>query len=589
MSVVCLLLTQCRKPVFPNMGEERTISFTTNSGDSKGDLEHNGSSFIYKWNTTDKVYVYASVSGSFGASNSQFCGVLDFDTDKYSSSEPTKGYFKGNVKMPEGMTGASKLRFFHFGSGVNPTITGNDGNQTCTANVDFAAQNGLLTGDGSVSSKIIAMSRDVAYSEDGSYSGDDCKLVAQFAVGVFTLDKFAGNVTVKKETGVNYTGLSVDQYGVLTQTSGTSMVVDYRMGNSYIAFVPDPAASKTSATYTFETAARISKVTMDVLAGKFLSLGSTGASVELKPLIKGSLPGKFTVNSEGKQVQFSKGNLYCIKGATDADNQWYFENNQYDYRTIKCDNGTRVLNGVYDKGTEANNWGVFGQSTDGTGCNWGMYTGSSDITGNFVDWGNNAISNGGNTPDLWRTLTKDEWSYILFTRTSGTVGTTSNARYAKIRIYVRDDVQNNNHFNRGLLLFPDSFTWNATDMGTCPTNINIADSKFLGPDGTDGTTYTINQFEKMEEAGAIFLPAVGRRIGSSMNFYHPNQNLMVGYWSSTGKYYMISQYSSTNSDRRTALIESDYYRYGYSVRLVRDVESDGNGSASPFSSGEWGN
>jgi len=36
----------------------------------------------------------------------------------------------------------------------------------------------------------------------------------------------------------------------------------------------------------------------------------------------------------------------------------------------------------------------------------------NDQTGQ-ADWGYNAISNGGNTTDTWRTLTSDEWCVCL--------------------------------------------------------------------------------------------------------------------------------------------------------------------------------
>lgn len=52
------------------------------------------------------------------------------------------------------------------------------------------------------------------------------------------------------------------------------------------------------------------------------------------------------------------------------------------------------------------NYNVYGQN------NSNLY----DYTGK-ADWGYNAISNGGNVENFgWRTLTKDEWNYLLFER-----------------------------------------------------------------------------------------------------------------------------------------------------------------------------
>ena len=41
---------------------------------------------------------------------------------------------------------------------------------------------------------------------------------------------------------------------------------------------------------------------------------------------EGALPGKFTINAEGDQVQFSKGNLQ-VQAST---NTWYFAENQFE-------------------------------------------------------------------------------------------------------------------------------------------------------------------------------------------------------------------------------------------------------------------
>ena len=59
-----------------------------------------------------------------------------------------------------------------------------------------------------------------------------------------------------------------------------------------------------------------------------------------------------------------------------------------------------------------------------------------------ADWGYNAISNGGNEEGLWRTLTMDEWLYLLDMR-----NTTSGMRFAKANV---EGVN-------GLLLLPDDW------------------------------------------------------------------------------------------------------------------------------------
>lgn len=183
----------------------------------------------------------------------------------------------------------------------------------------------------------------------------------------------------------------------------------------------------------------------------------------------GAISGKFSV-SDGKQVYFSKGNLRY------ASSKWSFFDNQYDYYTSHS----------------ADAWDHFGWSTSAT--TYGMSTSSNndDYSGDFVDWG--ATMGAG-----WRTLTSDEWAYLLKTRSASTVNGTENGRYAKAKI---NDVG-------GVILFPDTYTH--PDGVAAPTGVNATDEY-----GWEGNSYTAADWTKMESAGCVFLPAAGCRYGSEM-------------------------------------------------------------------------
>ena len=183
----------------------------------------------------------------------------------------------------------------------------------------------------------------------------------------------------------------------------------------------------------------------------------------------GALSGKFSV-SDGKQVYFSKGNLRY------ASSKWSFFDNQYDYYTSHS----------------ADAWDHFGWSTSAT--TYGMSTSSNndDYSGDFVDWG--ATMGAG-----WRTLTSDEWAYLLKTRSASTVNGTENGRYAKAKV---NDVG-------GVILFPDTYTH--PDGVAAPTGVNATDEY-----GWEGNSYTAADWTKMESAGCVFLPAAGCRYGSEM-------------------------------------------------------------------------
>ena len=204
-----------------------------------------------------------------------------------------------------------------------------------------------------------------------------------------------------------------------------------------------------------------------------LKVKSVTATSDEKPaeasVPDGAISGKFSV-SDGKQVYFSKGNLRY------ASSKWSFFDNQYDYYTSHS----------------ADAWDKFGWSTSAT--TYGMSTSSSngDYSGDFVDWG--ATMGAG-----WRTLTSDEWAYLLKTRSASTVNGTENGRYAKAKV---NDVG-------GVILFPDTYTH--PDGVAAPTGVNATDEY-----GWEGNSYTAADWTKMESAGCVFLPAAGCRYGSEM-------------------------------------------------------------------------
>ena len=165
-----------------------------------------------------------------------------------------------------------------------------------------------------------------------------------------------------------------------------------------------------------------------------------------------------------------------------------------------------------------------------------------DQTGQ-ADWGYNAISNGGNTTNTWRTLTKDEWVYLFNTR-----ATTSGIRYAQAQV---------NNVN-GVILLPDDWS---TDYYTLnSTNASGA--------GFSTNVITATQWATLEQHGAVFLPAAGYRWCTSVDYV----GSLVYYWSA----------SSNGSDRAYAVYfcdgylsaSSNYFRlWGQSVRLVCPVEN----------------
>lgn len=304
-------------------------------------------------------------------------------------------------------------------------------------------------------------------------------------------------------------------------------------------------------TYSYTNSAGCASVdTLHLIIGGF---DANGASSAL-----------FSVSAT-KKVRFSKGNLqykttgtHTVTGGGSATGTWRFAEHQYDY--IGTDNSN--ISSSYTGWIDLFCWGTSGWNSGATAyqpyavslTSSNYYPGGSNtnnLTGTYAraDWGvYNAISNGGDLPGLWRTLTEDEWSYLIFTRSASTVGGTNNARYARAKV----------NGTSGVILFPDTFTMPA---GLTVTNVNTRTTSYTS------NTYTTSQWSQMETAGCIFLPAAGHRAVTEIS--------IVGtageYWSSThcdseGKAIMMN--ILTNELYTGACIIRSC---GRSVRLVQEA------------------
>ena len=247
------------------------------------------------------------------------------------------------------------------------------------------------------------------------------------------------------------------------------------------------------------------------------------------------LAGVFSVAAD-KQVKFSKGNLQCTINGTDT--AWAFAAHQYDML------GTANVNGS----VLANTIDLFGWSGSTATAKWGISTStsSSDYSDDFADWGQN-IGDG----KTWRTLTHDEWTYLH----SGRANASNLMGVARINL----DAEGTTYAN-GLILLPDAWT--------CPEGITFKSgfaSTYSEQAYADYQTFTLAQWEKLEAAGAVFLPASGYRDGSSINYVQ----YYGYYWSATP---IDSLYASCLRFYSNGAVWGTYYRYnGRAVRLVQDL------------------
>ena len=217
--------------------------------------------------------------------------------------------------------------------------------------------------------------------------------------------------------------------------------------------------------------------------------------------------------------------------------------------------------------------GVMAQVTDKAGDVWEA-TSLNSING---DWGSCRILNGGNYPGWWRTLSIDEWEYLMFER--------ENAE-SLIGLGVIGEFNGSpSHGVCGLILLPDN------------SHIRLKSS-------ANKTSFTDNQFtfeewSNLEDKGAVFLPAAstlpqqGGKDGAYVVDWDYDDDLGIDdsniwgcYWSSSG----VVPRKGYPSDMRYASIVEFNGKTGYKydpseqmapksdkefympIRLVQDVE-----------------
>ena len=247
-----------------------------------------------------------------------------------------------------------------------------------------------------------------------------------------------------------------------------------------------------------------------------------------------TLSGKFSTG-EYEYAEFATGNLQYNTGT----DKWRFAKQQY--QVVGEDNinvGDPNYKGWID---------MLGWSTNDPGNNFGVNPSMATAfyTGNFNDWG---IKIG----EGWLTLTHNQWYYLLNER--------ANASSLKQVAYVGTVF--------GIMLFPDNWIY--------PDGCEV--EKTLNHDDADGDVndfysynYTLAQWTKLEAAGAVFLPAAGRRFGGHGNTYNSNgedtgstiqvqhsTNGLACYWTSS---------KHTDGKRVSSLfnllsIGGDKYKYG---------------------------
>ena len=530
-----MVLTQCKKNESPvdsdNMGETVTIILKV-EGDSGSKVIVNPALGTVNFEGGDKIYV-----GSGG----KYVGVLTHDGDHH---------FVGNITNP---TEGQPLHFYFLGN-VTPNETlGVGTTETCSVIISDQTEHLPV----------------ISYAPSNENYSSSAYTYTAHLLNKCALVKF--NVTTPSTTPIYITGMknkvTVDfsQNTVTPSMDGDGDIV-LCAGNEesyerWVILLPQAALEEGE------------EGTVHSKYGDYLgirpaipAITNNGYHVEGIDLIvntknypEGATNGLFTINANGDQVYFSKGNLQYIESESPhywkfADNQWnYFgESNHYIYqggynRDLFCWGTSGYNHGAvcyYPTGQSRNYEDFYAYG------NWeyNLY----DQTGQ-ADWGYNAISNGGNQENSgWRTPTIQEWQYLFNSR-----NTVSGTRWTQGRVAGV----------AGTILLPDS--WNSVVYELNDANGGNYDSNSISSgDWTD----------ILEPNGAVFLPAAGEWYCTPSGY---------GYWEiiydvfgTHGFYWSSSAYDNERAyrmffasggiDFMSNAPAGDYRHRGFSVRLIQD-------------------
>lgn len=532
-----MVLTQCKKNESPvdsdNMGETVPIILKV-EGDSGSKVIVNPALGTVNFEGGDKIYV-----GSGG----KYVGVLTHDGDHH---------FVGNITNP---TEGQPLHFYFLGN-VTPNETlGAGTTETCSVAISDQTEHLPV----------------ISYAPSNENYSSSAYTYTAHLLNKCALVKF--NVTTPSTTPIYITGMKNKVTVDFSQNTVTpSMDGD---GDIILCAGNEESFERWAILLPQAALEEGEEGTVHSKYGDYLgtrpaipAITNNGYHVEGIDLIvntknypEGATNGLFTINSNGDQVYFSKGNLQYIESESPhywkfADNQWsYFgESNHYMYqggynRDLFCWGTSGYNHGAvcyYPTGQSHNYEDFYAYG------NWeyNLY----DQTGQ-ADWGYNAISNGGNQENSgWRTPSIQEWEYLFNTR-----NTISGIRWAQGRVV--------GGYN-GTILLPDNW-----------------DTSLYELNDPNGGNFTSNIIEVndwiniLEPNGAIFLPAAGRwhwnvgysYSGANWSISYEYFGTLGHYWSSSVSYIMERACILSFASSDLGVGAGGEYRYdGFSVRLVKD-------------------
>ena len=492
-----LTMTQCKKNEETNQNE--TVTITLDAKRTNGSrVDVNTATGTVDFESGDKVYVGSGGKyvGFLTHNGTHFVGNITNPTE----GQPLQFYFLGNVTPTETLTAGTT----EFCSVVISDQTEHLPVISCAASYENYVS-GVTSYTGHLLNKCALVKFNVTTPSNAAIciTGMHNKVTVDFTQNTVT-PSMDGEGLIMLPAGA---GENVEKWAILLpqealEEGGEGSV--YSEDMNYIGTCPEIPT---------------------IIENGYLGEGII-MTISIGSAPVGAINGLFTINENGDQVYFSKGNLQYQP----YNNIWRFAENQLDY----VGGGNSNISPNYGGWIDLFGWGT-GNNPTNTSTDYHEYM-------SFTDWGINPIGNGGNMPNFWRTPTKEEWSYLVFTRT-----TASGINFAKATV----------NGVVGMMILPDD--WNSSYY-----NLNAINS--TSDDYSVNIIALANWTNIFEAHGAVFLPAAGRRYGTLVDII---PGIQGQYWSSTpngstawGPYF----------DANYFYLGTGHNFNGYPVRLVLDAE-----------------
>ena len=526
---LALGLTQCKKEQNAPTNDNETVAITLDIRNGGTRMDVNTVTGEVNYEIDDVIYVVSSGKyvGTLTHNGTNFSGPITNPT----VGEPLHFYFLGNVIPAETLTAGTT--------------------ESCSVVISDQTEHLPV----------------IEYApSDENYTAGATAFTA-FLLNKCALVKF--NVTTSSEAATCVMGFNnkvtidfTDASFTYSQTNGGNITLPSGSGEKWAILLPQEAmeAGEAGSAYSQDgTYTGTCGAVPAIYDNGFLTAGIAVTITGEVPI--GAISGKFTINANGDQVYFSQGNLQYQA----STNTWRFATNQWDYVGGTDNHGyfygnvsgstNNNISATYSGWIDLFGWGTSGYNHGAvcyqpwsTSTNYSDYYAYGSSTCNLydqtgkADWGYNAISNGGNTEGQWRTLTRDEWFYVFYSRP-----TLSGIRYAKATV----------NYVEGVILLPDD--WSSSTYSLSNTNSYTA---------SFSSNYIFSQWTTLESAGAVFLPITGFRFLPSI-LYIDRVDPRGYYWSAS---YLDSNFAHLVYfyDSYLHAASNGNRCCGYSVRLVRD-------------------